>query len=125
MPDPLLSADDYAEIRGAITETLPDDAVIEQVTETHTPNGPHKVYTQRSTSKAAVLDLSWQERARVEQLGLEVSAKVRLEALTPVEHTDRIKVTNWETGAVRTFQVEGFPQPSREFFRDTWCKEFL
>jgi SPP1 family predicted phage head-tail adaptor len=124
MPDTTLSVREYAEIRDTVTKTLPDDAVVEYATQTETSNGRTPAWSQRSTSKAAVMDLSWQERMQAQAQKLEVTSKVRLVALTSVEHKDRIKVTHWETGAVRTFQVEGLPKPSREFFRDVWCKEY-
>lgn len=124
MPDALLSTDDYAEARAAFEETFTDAFVVEASADVFDANGVTPSWSAGATGLCLVIDLSGQERVQADRMGLEVSSKVRLPALTAVVPKNRIQVTHWETGAVRIFQVEYIPKPSREFFRDCWAKEF-
>lgn len=123
MSDQILTAADYAEIRGAIESTFTDTVVVEARTRVNTSQGTSYTYSTRSTTTGLVVDLTGYELLRAQQVSKEVSVEAQLPAQTVVEGSDRIRVTNHETGAVRVLEVVAVLKPSREFKRRVLCKE--
>jgi head-tail adaptor len=123
MPDNILTAQDYAEIRAAVTDTFTDTVAVQARARVSNNQGSTYTYTTRSTVAGTVRDLSGHELVRAQQIQREAGVEVTLPALTTVKNTDRLVATHHQTGEVRTFEVVHVFTPSREFARRVLCKQ--
>jgi len=123
MPDNILTAEDYTEIRAAVADTFTDTIAVQERVRTNTSQGNTYTYPTRSTVQGVVTDLSGHELVRAQQIAAAAGVEAKLPALTQVEQSDRLLATHHQTGAQRKLEVVHVFKPSREFVRRVLCKE--
>jgi hypothetical protein len=111
-------------VRADAADRLPDMCLIYGVTEESGLQGTIRTYTQRGVAEPCRLaSLAGREIERAQQLSAEADVVLTFEALTDVRGSDRVVVTNGETGAISDVEVGHVVVRSREITRRVYGKD--